>query len=256
MRQRLGEKIEFRRKFEALFADPDAHQGFFDRAAAHDNEKHFRPISQRIILNEPYATFFRELKVLREKMGRGDISSEDTLTQALKLEENAGLKGIVISDANDKEAARVFLGQMRKEVDALGFQPDYYHCYGGRDHSNARAELDDQIHRFFIPITNGLQLKPIEPVRREFDRVVEAIIEAVPTAVLGQGPGHSSDNRERPTITNARASLGRYARGNTALREAVEEFVRVAAGDLREDAHLVIDMPEEDAPLMRGVGGS
>lgn len=255
-----NDAIEERTALDSALLDPNSFKGFIDVEASTGEKARFKPIHQKITLSEPYARFFKELKKLRQKIGRNEITETEALKQAKALEKEAGLKGVVSGSGGDVTAGNALLEQMDKDVDSLGHRPDYSGCYDGGDHSSARAELQWEINKFFIPVRNGLTLKAIPPVDVEFENAVNAIIRAVPSAVLGKAP-EFHEKSERPAITTARRKLAQMAAQNPDLRNAVEAFLRASESELRDEGHIVLKRSEpevatEGALKVTGPGGS
>jgi len=237
--------IKEREALNFALLNPDGFQGFIDVEASTGEKARFKPIHQKITLSEPYDQFFKELKRLRQKIGRNEITEAEALKQAKVLEKEAGLKGVVSGNGGDVTTGNALLEQMKKDVDSLGHRPDYSGCYDGGDHSSARSELQGEINKFFIPVRNGLTLKAIPPVDVEFENAVKAIIRAVPSAVLGKTPKFH-EKSERPAITTARRKLAQMAAQNPDLRNAVEEFLRASESELRDEGHIVLNRSEPE----------
>jgi hypothetical protein len=255
-----NDAIKDREALDLALLDSNGFKGFIDTNASRDKEKRFQPIHRRITLFKPYAQFFRELKKLRQQIGRDEITESEALKQAKVLEQEAGLKGVVIGDGGDVTNGNALFNQMSKDVDSLGHRADYSSCYDGGDHSSARAELQSEINKFFVPVRNGLTLKAIPPVEVDFENAVKAIIRAIPSAVLGKEPEFHSKS-ERPAVATARRELAHIAAQSPDLRNAVEEFLRASEAELRDEGHIVLKHQEpelvtEDAVKMKGPGGS
>jgi hypothetical protein len=245
------EAITQREKLDAILVDPNSFKGVIDREATKQQSRH-APIYKKVILLEQFAELFEELKNLRKELGRKDIKKAKALKQARILEEQAGLKGVIGSTKKEQEARKTLLKQIEAELDNFGFRPNYDGCYDGGDNNAARAEFDREIDRFFIPIRNGILLKPIPPVEIDFEAAVNSVLHAVPTAVLGKAPDPYR-KKERPTMVNARYKLAQLVSKSPEFRQAIEDFFHAAEVAMREEGHIVFqqEKPENKAKVQQ-----
>lgn len=250
------EAIQHRENLDLALLNPNEFQGFVDREASLGDTNYFKPVRSRIALFPPYAQFFDGLKKLRQQMGRDEITAEQAFEEAQALEKEAGLKGVVLNEGDDRNRVKALLKQMQTDVDYLKGRKGFS---TGHD-SDDRAEYHDQIHKFFIPIRNGLFSEPISPVEVDFRRAVDAVISAASSAVLGREP-EFHQKAERPSITTARSVLGQMASNSPELRRAVEAFLETSEQELRDKGNMVFKRREPESssagPAKKGgPGGS
>ncbi len=175
-------------------------------------------------LSPVYSPAFQSLldgfNSIRRELGYERITQGQAFEQALSLEKALGLENGIIFDANGINADE-HIKRLNTEMNKMDFKPDYSGCYDTQDNSVARDDFYKKFRDDYKIITPTLNLKPLPPVRLDFDTVVQIGTDAVLKAM-----GHPE--------------FARATEGQTALRMAIEKIVMEATPDLAAK-HVIVE---------------
>lgn len=177
------------------------------------------------VYSKKFQSLLDGINLLRRELGYERISLAQAFEQAVALEKKYGFKSRLSLHAGGVESV-YHMDKLRKEMNKLGFRPDYSGCHDSGDNSSARNDFHRKINKDYVPVIEVLSFSPLPPVHLDFDTIVSGAVQATVEHLESQSSAHGA--------------FFDAAEGQRALTRAVEQIVERIAPALAEK-HVLID---------------